>query len=128
MLTSSSKWTYETTKAYDLNIFYKEDWSEEEGTTWSNNLWMQIYLYINDELGSRTYEGPIFELSLAETRAIAPDFPEDEYGTDFWTGVDAFLETAQTVPESIMTHLNNLIPASEVNPSGEPMVWYTKNS
>jgi hypothetical protein len=128
MLTSSSKYTYESVKAYDLNLFYKEDWSEEEGTTWSDNLWMQIYLYINDDQGSRTYEGPLFELDLAETRALAPDFPEDEYGTDFWIGVDAFLEQAKAVPESILIQLNNLVPASEVNPIGDPMVWYTKTS
>jgi hypothetical protein len=128
MQTSSSKFTYESTKAYDLNIFYEERWDEELGTTWDEQLTMQVYLYINDHLGSRTYEGDLRKLTLAETRAIAPDFPMDEYGTDFWTGVDAFLEECKACPQSILDWLNSLIDVRDVNPLGPPMVWYTQAS
>jgi hypothetical protein len=126
--TALSKYTYESTKAYDLNIFYAEQYDEETGTYWDEQLTMQVYLYINDHLGSRTYEGDIKRLTLAETRAIAPDFPEDEYGTDFWTGVDAFLEECKACPESILNWLDSLVDVRDMNPLGPPMVWYTKAS
>jgi hypothetical protein len=126
--TTLSKFTYEETKAYDLNIFYAEHYDEELGTYWDEHLTMQVYLYINDHLGSRTYEGDIKQLTLAETRAIAPDFPADEYGTDFWTGVDAFLEECKACPESITNWLNRLIDVRDMNPIGPPMVWYSQAS
>jgi len=125
---TNTQFTYESTKAYDLNIFYAEDWNEDQGTIYDDCLSIQVYLYIADGDGSRTYEGELIKLSLAETRAIAPDFPIEEYGTDFWTGVDAFLEEAKACPESITKWLKSLIPAKDVHPYMEPMVWYTKNS
>jgi hypothetical protein len=125
---TNTQFTYESTKAYDLNIFYAEDWNEDQGTIYDDCLSIQVYLYVADGDGSRTYEGELIKLTLAETRALAPDFPIEEYGTDFWTGVDAFLEEAKACPESITKWLNSLIPAKDVHPYMEPMVWYTKNS
>lgn len=125
---TNTRFTYESTKAYDLNMFYAEDWDEVNGTTYDQCLTIQVYLYIADDAGSRTYEGDVRKLTLAETRALAPDFPADEYGYDWWTGVDAFFEEAKACPESISNWLNSLIPVHQVVTYGEPMVWYEKNS
>lgn len=46
-------------RTIDLNIFFREDWSEEAGTTWSDTLTIDPYIYEQDGHGTRKYEIPL---------------------------------------------------------------------
>ena len=71
-------------RTIDLNIFYREDWSEEAGTTWSDKLTIEPYIYESDGNGTRKYDtGVLIECDFYETAWIADQFPMDEYGSDF---------------------------------------------
>lgn len=76
-------------RTLDLNIFYREDWSEETGTTWSDNLFIEPYIYVHDSWGTYKYDtGVLIECDEFETQVIAEQFPEDEYGSDWFIFVD----------------------------------------
>lgn len=72
-------------RTLDLNIFYREDWSEETGTTWSNTLTIDPYIYESDGNGVRKYEtNVLIECDEFETQWLAEQFPMDEYGSDWF--------------------------------------------
>jgi hypothetical protein len=73
----------------DLNIFYREDWTKEGGTTWSPTFTIDPYIRISDADGVRNLEtGYLIECDEYETAYLAKQFPEDEYGSDFWIFAD----------------------------------------
>jgi hypothetical protein len=91
-------------RAYDLNIFYKD-----LGDTLSDTLTIDVYLYDYPEGGTSTqHAGVILQCTLAETRQIAPDFPEEEYGHDWFTFSDTFAVQCKTMPERVAEMLNDL--------------------
>ena len=73
----------------DLNIFYREDWTKEGGTTWSPTFTIDPYIRVRDKDGIRNIEtGYLIECDEYETAYLAKQFPEDEYGSDFWIFAD----------------------------------------
>jgi hypothetical protein len=117
---------YGNMKTYDLNLFYREDWTPETGTTISETLTIEPYLYVADEHGARRYERPIIELTQEETDAIAPLFPDYEYGTDWWIDMYAFLEH-DSIPESVRDKLTDLPDIEKYVFDKTPSWWITRN-
>jgi hypothetical protein len=111
---------------YDLNFWYKDDWTEETGTTWADTLSLQIYLYISDERGTRKYEGEVIELDLAESAVIRMQFPDTEYGTDWWVFLSGLANEGQ-IPASLNAKLNKLVSPYQADPNSEPTWWVTIN-
>jgi hypothetical protein len=73
----------------DLNIFYREDWTKEGGTTWSPTFTIDPYIRVSDKDGIRNIEtNYLIECDEYETAYLAKQFPEDEYGSDFWIFAD----------------------------------------
>ena len=76
-------------RVLDLNIFYREDWSEETGTTWSETFTIEPYIRESDDYGIRNHEtGILIECDEFETQIIAEQYPMEEYGSDFWAFAD----------------------------------------
>lgn len=76
-------------RVLDLNIFYREDWTEETGTTWSDTFTINPYIRETDAYGVRNYDtGILIECDEFETQWLAEQFPESEYGSDFWIFAD----------------------------------------
>ena len=72
-------------RTLDLNIFYREEWTREAGTTYSSEFIIEPYVYESDAHGTRKYDtGIIIECDAYETAYLAKQFPESEYGFDFW--------------------------------------------
>ncbi len=100
-------------RTIDLNIFYREDWTEEEGTSWSDTLTIDPYIYEVDEHGTRKYETPLLiECTPTETKEIAKHYPESEYGSDWWDFAENFLEFAPARIASLIKTIN-VIPDAE---------------
>jgi hypothetical protein len=73
----------------DLNIFYREDWTKEGGTTWSPTFTIDPYIRVSDKDGIHNIEtGYLIECDEYETAYLAKQFPESEYGSDFWIFAD----------------------------------------
>lgn len=76
-------------RTLDLNIFYREEWTKETGTTYSSEFLIEPYVYVQDSWGTYKYDtGIIIECDEFETQMLAEQFPEDEYGSDFWMFAD----------------------------------------
>lgn len=94
-------------RTIDLNIFFREDWTEEEGTTWSETLTIDPYIYEDDERGTRKYETPLLiECTPSETAEILKHYPESEYGSDWWAFADEVLEIAPARIASLIKTIN----------------------
>jgi len=77
------------TRILDLNIFYREDWTKEGGTTWSPTFTIDPYIREEDDEGIRNIEtNYLIECDEYETAYLAKQFPEEEYGSDFWIFAD----------------------------------------
>lgn len=104
----------------DLNIFYREDYTEETGTTWSDTLTIDPYIYEEDDRGVRKHEVQLLiECTPEETSIIAKHYPQDEYGSDWWDFAENFLEFAPP-------RIASLIKAINVDNVTEPSWWITK--
>jgi hypothetical protein len=112
-------------REYDLNIFYAENYDEEsEETTWDPFYTVQPSVYQVDENGSVTRQYlEAFKLSLEETRAIAPDFPEDDYGSDFFITLEFFYGTAKALPGRVRQILSTLPAVHEVEFESSETKW-----
>lgn len=107
-------------RTIDLNIFYREDWDAETGTTWSDTLTIDPYIYESDEYGVRKYETPLLiECTPEETAVIAKHYPGDEYGSDWWDFFENFKELG---PQSIV----ELISTINIEQPTEPAWHVTK--
>jgi hypothetical protein len=101
---------------YDLNVFYQDLGRDHNGVNqWSNVYTIQPSVYVGVDDGTslgRTFRLYLnaFTLTLEETRAIAPDFPESEWGDDFFVTLDYFLELCQTLPNTVKAKLDKLPP------------------
>lgn len=103
---------------YDLNLFYAD-----LGDDLDDVYTIQPSIYVNtvDDRALRFYL-QAFKLDLAETRALAPDFPDDEYGDDFFISLEAFNKLAKTVPDRVTKLLNMLPEPIEALESGVPEI------
>jgi hypothetical protein len=112
---------------YDLNVFYAENWSEEKGTTWEDVYTIQpsIYYVVKDTWASSRVYMKSFKLTLAETRAIAPDFPEEEWGSDFFIGLEHFTNTCKALPDSVRDKLALLpnLDMLDIDPDASELEW-----
>jgi hypothetical protein len=77
-------------RVLDLNIFYREDWSPETGTTWSETFTIEPYVRVYDDNGAvyNIETGVLIECDEFETQVLAEQFPMEEYGSDFWVFLD----------------------------------------
>ena len=93
-------------RTLDLNIFYRESWDAETRTTsWSETFTIDPYIYVNDSWGTYKYETDVLiECDAFETQWLAEQFPEDEYGSDFWI----FADEVQMPSRRIKKLLENL--------------------
>ena len=72
-------------RVIDLNIFYKEFYTERLGTWWDDKLTIDAYIYESDGNGVRKYETDVLiRCDEYETKYLAEQFPMEEYGSDFW--------------------------------------------
>lgn len=95
---------------YDLNIFYEDLGLNEDGIEHYSDVYTvqpSIYVQTIDDRALRFYL-EAFKLTLEETRALAPDFPEEDYGTDFFIALSEFYKLAQVIPDRIKILLNML--------------------
>ena len=95
---------------YDLNVFYAERYDEEfEQTIWDETYTIQPSVYIStiDNRSLRMYL-TAFQTTLEETRAIAPDFPEEQYGSDFFIALETFMDQTRALPLSLANKLASL--------------------
>jgi hypothetical protein len=82
-------------KDWDLNIFFKEDWNEEDGTTWEDVLTINPVLYMYDSNGSNNhYTDIVWTTTFAEARYLRSQYPENEYGSDWTDTISNFIEIA----------------------------------
>ena len=116
---------------YDLNVFYRDlgTISEETGEDEFAEVYTvqpSIYYVVKDTAVSNRIYMKAFDMTLAETRAIAPDFPMDEWGSDFFIGLDYFVSTCKTLPQSIKDKLITLpnLTVIDLDPdSHEELSW-----
>jgi hypothetical protein len=90
---------------YDLNVFYRD-----LGDTHADVYTIQpsIYYVVKDTYASSRLYLTSWDLTLEETRAIAPDFPMDEWGDDFFIGLEYFIDTCRTLPKTVKDMLDTL--------------------
>ena len=82
-------------KDWDLNIFFKEDWDEDNGTTWDDVLTINPVLYMYDSNSSNNhYTDILWTATFAETRYLRSQYPEAEYGSDWTETISNFIEIA----------------------------------
>lgn len=118
---------------YDLNVFYQDLGTNEKTreNEWADVYTIQpsVYVIFNDTWDSTRMYMESFELDLAETRAIAPDFPMQEWGDDFFITLEYFLSTCKTLPDSVKAKLDALPPIDSyldsegIDPSGPEIKW-----
>ena len=96
-------------RVLDLNIFYRENWTEEIGTTWSNTLTIEPYIRTYEDNGAvhNTETGVLIECDEFETQWLAEQFPAEEYGDDFWISADEVV-----VPSRRIKNILKSIPLS----------------
>jgi hypothetical protein len=98
---------------YDLNVFYADlGHDENDINQWEDVYTIQpsVYFVVKDTWTSHRMYMEAFKLDLAETRAIAPDFPIEEWGDDFFISLEYFVNTCKVLPESISSKLDRLPP------------------
>jgi hypothetical protein len=98
---------------YDLNVFYEDlgTYSPEDGEPMYADIYTiqpSAYYVVKDSNVSNRIYFESFKLTLEETRAIAPDFPEDEYGDDFFISLEYFIDTCKALPDSVKSALDKL--------------------
>jgi hypothetical protein len=115
-------------RTIDLNIFYREDWDPENGTTWSDTLTIDPYIYETDEYGTRKYETSLLiECTPEETAVIAKHYPENEYGSDWWDFLDNFENIGPASLVELIKTINVGDPSMDMVTATEPTWWVTKN-
>ena len=84
-----------TTKLWwDLNLFYKEDYSlETDETTWENVITISPSVY-DDDGPMHHYTDIVFKTTFAEARYISSVRPIEQWGDDWFEDLESFLEVA----------------------------------
>lgn len=104
-------------KEWDLNIFFKEEYSEDTGeTTWDNVLTINPVVWSQNEGATDTwYTDIIFTTTFAEARYLRSQYPENEYGSDWTDSLDNFLEIAPTRLKTLLGTLPDASDTDEIN-------------
>lgn len=83
-------------KLWDLNIWFKEDWTPEDGTTYADVLTINPAVYIRTGNGDiydevrKVYTGILYTCTPEETSSIGEHRMQIEYGTDWFDFADEF--------------------------------------
>lgn len=105
---------------YDLNVFYVDD---PDIRPEDDVLWIQPSAYKQEDGNVTRQYLKAHKLSLLETRAIAPDFPVNDYGSDFFIGLDYFMDKCLSLPQTIAVRLSMLPPLDEIEFGGPEIFW-----
>lgn len=82
-------------KEWDLNIFFKEDWDEENGTTYEDVLTINPVVWTShDGITDNTYTDIIWKTTFSEARYLRSQYPINEYGDDWTDTLEHFIEIA----------------------------------
>lgn len=86
-------------RVLDLNIFYREHYTTEKGTWWSNTFTIEPYIKTYEDNGAvyNTETGILIECDEFETQWLAEQFPESEYGSDFWIYADEVIMPSRRI-------------------------------
>jgi hypothetical protein len=107
------EWNENVQKDWDLNIFFREEWDEENGTTWDNVITINPIVYTWDgERSDNWYTDILYTTTFAEARYLRSQYPENEYGMDWTDSLQGFLEIA---PPRLKTLLGTLPGADETD-------------
>jgi hypothetical protein len=118
-----------SSRTVDLNIFYREDWNEDDGTTWAETLTIDPYIYEEDEHGTRKYElDLLIECTPAETAVLAQHYPEQEYGSDWWDFMENLMQFAPPRIASLLKTIDVDAPHMDIVTALDPNWWVTKNA
>lgn len=106
-------------KEWDLNIFFREDWDEENGTTWDNVLTINPVVWSKDgDVSNNWYTDIIYTSTFAEARYLRSQYPENEYGSDWTDTLEHFLEIAPPRLKSLLGTLPSQYDTDEINRLG----------
>ena len=110
-------------RTYDLNIFYREEWDDvQKEAYYTDRLTIEVYIYESDEYGVRKYDtGLVFDCDEFETLEIASQYPEDEYGMDWWDFLDNF-----KVPTRRIARILNQLPELDDMGDLDPYITVSK--
>ena len=104
------------TKDWDLNIFFKEDWTHEDGTTWENVITINPVVYSYDrETSNNWYTDILYKTTFAEARYLRSQYPEEEYGTDWTDTLEHFLEIAPPRLVELLRELPDAYDTDKIN-------------
>jgi len=108
-----------TCKNWDLNIFFREDWDEENGTMWDSVITINPIVYTWDgERSDNWYTDILYTTTFAEARYLRSQYPENEYGMDWTDSLQGFLEIAPPRLKSLLGTLPGADETDEINRLG----------
>jgi hypothetical protein len=103
-------------KDWDLNIFFREDWDEENGTMWDNVITINPIVYSWDaERSDNWYTDILYTTTFSEARYLRSQYPENEYGMDWTDSLQNFLEIAPPRLKALLGTLPNAEDTDEIN-------------
>ena len=110
------EWNENMQKDWDLNIFFREDWSEETGTTWDNVITINPIVYTWDgERSDNWYTDILYTTTFAEARFLRSQYPEAEYGMDWTDSLSNFLDIAPPRLKLLLATLPNVNDTDKIN-------------
>lgn len=112
-------------RSYDLNVFFRDEWTKEDGESWSDNLFIDVYVYEEAPgISCQHEQGILIETTVEETAEILKYYPENEYGSDWWVDATIFMETC---PPRIRELLESLPDVYNLELDKEPSWYITKD-
>ena len=106
-------------KDWDLNIFFREDWDEENGTMWDNVLTINPVVYSwDDDVSTNWYTEILFTTTFAEARYLRSQYPEAEYGMDWTDSLENFLKIAPRRLRALLGTLPSAYDTDKINELG----------
>lgn len=113
------EWNENVQKDWDLNIFFREEWDEENGTTWDNVITINPIVYTWDgDRSDNWYTDILYTTTFSEARYLRSQYPENEYGMDWTDSLQGFLEIAPPRLASLLRTLPNAEDTDEINKIG----------
>jgi hypothetical protein len=113
------EWNENMQKDWDLNIFFREDWSEETGTTWENVITINPIVYTWDgERSDNWYTDILYTTTFAEARFLRSQYPEADYGMDWTDSLSNFLDIAPPRLKLLLASLPNANDTDKINELG----------
>jgi len=113
------EWNENMQKDWDLNIFFREDWDEENGTMWDSVITINPIVYTWDgERSDNWYTDILYTTTFAEARYLRSQYPENEYGMDWTDSLQNFLEIAPPRLKSLLGTLPNAYDTDKINELG----------